>query len=83
MRWWTACEQLELGKRDKKTLIVISDGGDNASQHKRVRDARYGRAQPGDHLYHRTVRYAGDPDQDPGILKKLAQITGGKAYFPD
>ena len=26
-------EQLKLGKRDKKTLIVISDGGDNASHH--------------------------------------------------
>jgi Ca-activated chloride channel homolog len=27
--------QLALGRRDKKTLVVISDGGDNASKHKR------------------------------------------------
>jgi hypothetical protein len=26
---------------------------------------------------------AGDADQDPGILKRLARITGGLAYFPD
>ena len=25
----------------------------------------------------------GDPDQDPAILRKLARITGGVAYFPD
>src|SRR5207248_1383723 len=28
--------QLDLGKRDKKALILISDGGDNASRHKRA-----------------------------------------------
>jgi hypothetical protein len=26
---------------------------------------------------------AGDADQDPAILKKLARISGGLAYFPD
>ena len=28
-----ALRQLELGKQDKKSLVVISDGGDNASSH--------------------------------------------------
>jgi hypothetical protein len=28
-------KQLELGTRGRKALIVISDGGDNVSQHKR------------------------------------------------
>lgn len=25
---------------------------------------------------------AGDPDQNPGFLKNLANISGGEAYFP-
>src|SRR5208283_591777 len=28
-------EQLKLGRQEKKTLVAISDGGDNASTHKR------------------------------------------------
>jgi len=58
-----ALHQLDMGRRDKKTLVLISDGGDNISQHKlptsarrasrpEVCDAR--RADVGrDHLYHR------------------------------
>src|SRR5208283_3709325 len=69
-------KQLDLGTRDKKALVVISDGGDNASQHKRpeVLD-----------LVERSIAtiYAvglfdnDDPDRDPAILHRLARISGG------
>jgi len=74
--------QLEQGKRDKKTLIVISDGGDNASQHKR-REMLGMVERSLATIYTIGLFDTGDLDRDPGILKKLARITGGVAYFPD
>ncbi len=73
--------QLELGRRDKKTLIVISDGGDNASRHKR-RDTLDRVERNIATIYTVGLFNAGDPEQDPGILKQLARISGGEAYFP-
>ncbi|MGO4880446.1 MAG: VWA domain-containing protein [Bryobacteraceae bacterium] len=75
-------EQLKLGKRDKKTLIVISDGGDNASHHTQ-RQMLDMVEQSVATIYTIGLFTHGDLDQNPGILKKLAKITGGIAYFPD
>ena len=74
--------QLTEGKRDKKTLIVISDGGDNASVHTRheILDSVERSLAT---IYTIGLFDTDDPDRDPGILKKLARITGGLAYFPD
>ncbi len=75
-------QQLGQGRRDKKALILISDGGDNASTHTRremldlvERDLAT--------IYTIGLFTPDDQDRDPGILKKLAHITGGLAYFPD
>jgi len=74
--------QLELGKRDKKTLILISDGGDNASHHNRheMLDTVEGNLAT---VYTIGLFDTGDPDRDLGILEKLARITGGVTYFPN
>jgi Ca-activated chloride channel family protein len=74
-------QQLQQGKRDKKTLIVISDGGDNASRHNR-RDTLDLVERNIATIYTIGLFDAGDADRDPGILKKLAHITGGITYFP-
>jgi Ca-activated chloride channel family protein len=73
--------QVEMGKRGKKALVLISDGGDNAS--------RYTRKEMMERLERSIATvYAiglfdvGDPDRDPGILKQLAHLSGGEAYFP-
>jgi Ca-activated chloride channel family protein len=74
-------KQLELGRRDKKTLIVISDGGDNASAHKR--EEMLGLVEKSTAtIYTIGLFDAEDPDRDPGILKKLAKISGGEFYYP-
>jgi Ca-activated chloride channel homolog len=73
--------QLELGKRDKKTLIVISDGGDNASRHKR-REMLDMVERSIATIYTIGLFDAEDPDRDPGILHQLAKISGGEAYLP-
>jgi VWFA-related protein len=75
-------QQLQQGKRDKKTLIVISDGGDNASQHNR-REMLDLVERSLATIYAIGLFDTGDQDRDPGILRKLASITGGQAYFPE
>jgi Ca-activated chloride channel homolog len=73
--------QLDEGARARKVLIVVSDGGDNASHTSfdHVLDAA---------LRHDVVIYtvgiydADDGDARPGVLKDLASATGGEAFFP-
>lgn len=75
-------KQLELGRRDKKTLVVISDGGDNASQHKRGEMLDMVERSIAT-IYTIGLFDADDPDRDPGILRELAKISGGEAYLPE
>jgi VWFA-related protein len=73
--------QLELGHRDKKALIVISDGGDNASRHKRPEVVDKLDRSPAT-VYTVGVYDSDDQDRSPGILKHLAGVSGGEAFFP-
>jgi len=75
-------QQLELGRRDKKTLVVISDGGDNVSEHTRREMLGMVRGSIAT-IYTIGIYDADDPDRDPGILRELAKISGGEAYFPE
>jgi Ca-activated chloride channel homolog len=74
-------KQLELGRRDKKTLVVITDGGDNASAHKRGEMLDLLERSIAT-VYTIGLYDADDPDRDPAILRELAKISGGEAYFP-
>ena len=76
-----ALEHLKKGNRDKKVLIVVSDGGDNASKYnltKIVLMAEKSNAI----LYTIGIYDDQDPDQNPHALKQLAKNTGGEAFFP-
>ncbi len=74
-------KQLEDGRRGRKTLVVISDGGDNASRHKRAETIDLVERSAATIF---TVGLFEDDsyDADPGILKELAKISGGEARFP-
>jgi VWFA-related protein len=74
-------EQLERGKRAKKTLVLISDGGDNASRHTRRQTIEMVERSIAT-IYTIGLFDAEDTDKDPGILRELARISGGEAYFP-
>lgn len=74
--------QLEMGRRDKKALVLISDGGDNASRHTRhemldMLDRSIAT------VYAVGLFDANDPDRDPGLLKQVAKTSGGDAFFPE
>lgn len=74
--------QLGMGRRDKKTLVLISDGGDNISIHK-LPEVMH------DVLASLTTIYTigifdedNDPEANPAVLQRLANVSGGVAYFP-
>jgi len=71
---------LQLGRWDKKALIIVSDGGDNASGRKYADILELSRRS-------QAVIYAiglvGAPEEEnPGVLRRLSKDTGGLAFFP-
>jgi Ca-activated chloride channel family protein len=76
-----ALEHVKKGNRDKKVLIVISDGGDNASKHK-LAEIRALAGQLDVIIYTIGIFDEQDADRNPGVLKRLAQDTGGEAFLP-
>jgi Ca-activated chloride channel family protein len=73
--------QLAMGRRDKRTLIVVSDGGDNVSTHtmKQLQEAVLeSRAT----IYTIGVYDEDDRDRNPDVLRKLARVSGGVCYLP-
>jgi VWFA-related protein len=73
--------QLDLGKQDKKTLLVVSDGGDNSSVHTR-REMLNGVQRSVATIFVIGLYDPEDTEHDLGILKELAHMSGGEAYFP-
>jgi Ca-activated chloride channel family protein len=76
-----ALEELQAGSRDKKVLIVVSDGGDNASAHSLAQVTKLAE-QSSAVIYTIGVFDEEDEDRNPGVLKRLAQATGGEAFLP-
>jgi len=78
-----ALEHLQLGQSEKKVLIVVSDGGDNASQ--RTYAEVLALARRSDAVIY-AIGLLGtsavEEEEDAGLLKRLCKDTGGVAYFP-
>ncbi len=76
-----ALQHIQASTPNKKVLLLISDGGDNASQRKFSEVLRM--AQTANVLiYSIGLLDELSADQNPGVLKKLAAATGGESYFP-
>jgi VWFA-related protein len=77
-----ALDHLSKGDRDKKVLIIISDGGDNASKQKL--EAVLAKAKRSDAIiYSIGIFDAQDADRNPGVLNRFAQQTGGETFLPE
>ena len=72
---------VERGDAQKKVLIVLSDGGDNAST-RRFADVLDAARRSDTVIYTIGMADQYDDDADPGALKELARATGAEAYFP-
>jgi len=77
-----ALDGLQAGSRDKKVLIVVSDGGDNVSKSSLFQVMKLA-ALSSAIVYTIGVFDEDDPDRNPGVLKRLAQATGGEAFLPN
>jgi len=73
--------RLRGGTLEKKVLIVISDGGDNASKAPLDRVIKMAE-QSNAMVYTIGIFDPDDPDGKPGVLRRLAHETGGQAFFP-
>jgi Ca-activated chloride channel homolog len=77
-----ALKHLESGRRDKKTLVVVSDGGDNVSTHslkELMQLVQESRAT----IYTVGIFAPDDPDRNPRVLEHIARISGGESFLPE
>jgi Ca-activated chloride channel homolog len=70
------------GGPQKKVLIVISDGGDNASAHS-LPEVLKSASQSSAAIYTVGIFDEEDSDRNPDVLRRLARATGGEAFFPN
>ena len=73
-------KHLELGNREKKALVIVSDGGDNASRHKYSEVLTLARQA---HAVIYSIGLVGSTEEEnPRALERLCKETGGIAFFP-
>ncbi|MDE3180366.1 MAG: VWA domain-containing protein, partial [Acidobacteriota bacterium] len=86
-------DHLKLGNRDKKVLLVITDGNDNSSRYTFPQMIKY--AEKSNAVIY-TIGLIGGDDNSGGlfhihsggdrhakkVLEEMAEATGGKAFFP-
>ncbi len=74
-------EHLNTGTLDRKVLVVLSDGGDNASRLRLDDVLRLAHASSAT-IYPIGIYDETDRDNNPGVLREIAKASGGRAYFP-
>jgi len=76
-----ALNHLKEGTRQRKALVLLSDGGDNASVVK-LDDVLLMAQQSSATIYCIGIYDPFAKDKNPSVLKKIAKVTGGESYFP-
>ncbi len=75
-------KHLEYSHRDKRTLIVVSDGGDNVSKitfPELMKLIEASRAT----IYTVGLYSSEDHDLNPGVLRKMSAVSGGEFFEPE
>ena len=72
---------LKDGTRQRKALVLLSDGGDNASV-ARLDDVLRMAQQSSATIYCIGIYDPFAKDKNPSVLRKIAKVTGGESYFP-
>jgi Ca-activated chloride channel homolog len=71
---------VQLGRWDRKALIIVSDGGDNASREKLSQVLA--QAQRSQVVIYSIGLEDAEEEENPGVLRRLSKDTGGIAFFP-
>jgi Ca-activated chloride channel homolog len=74
-------EHVNGGTRDRKALVVLSDGGDNASA-AGLDEVLESAARSNATIYTVGMYDETDRDRNPRALRRIAEASGGRAYFP-
>ena len=77
-----AMNHLSTGDRDKRVLIVLSDGADNASK-TTLAEILLRAGQSNALIYTVGLFDEADPDRNPRVLRRLASATGGSSFIPN
>ncbi len=75
-------KHLELSRQDKRTLIVVSDGGDNVSRTSLPELMTLIEASRAT-IYTIGLFDPNDRDSNPRVLRKLARVSGGEFFEPN
>ena len=76
-----ALHHVDSGQRDKKALVVVSDGGDNCSTHSLTQLMRLVQ-ESHTTIYTVGIFDADDADRNPQVLKRIASASGGECFLP-
>jgi Ca-activated chloride channel family protein len=71
---------LQLGRSEKKALIIVSDGGDNASKRKYADVLELARRSQA--VIYAIALVDAHEEENPSVLRRLCKDTGGLAFFP-
>jgi VWFA-related protein len=71
----------EKGTRDRRVLVVLSDGGDNNSE-ATLKDVTAAVQGSNTVIYAVALEDPFDPDSNPKRLRQLAEATGGQSFTP-
>ncbi|HYR83908.1 MAG TPA: VWA domain-containing protein [Terriglobia bacterium] len=77
----SALKHLETGTHQRRALIVLSDGGDNASA-AGLEDVLHAAENSSATIYTIGIFDDDDKDKNPKVLRQIADATGGDAYLP-
>jgi Ca-activated chloride channel homolog len=72
---------LKTGTRNRKALVLISDGGDNASR-LRLNDVVEISQRSQATIYAIGIYDEAEMDRNPRALRRIAELSGGRVYFP-
>jgi Ca-activated chloride channel family protein len=78
----TGVDYFARGTPERKVLVVLSDGGDNASHATKEASVRKALASNAV-IYTIALVLPGAHDANPALLKELAQASGGESFRPD
>jgi VWFA-related protein len=74
-------DRAQRGTRPRRVLVLLSDGGDNASAG--TLDQVLERARASNVMIYTIGLFdRSDPDANPGVLEKIAETTGGRRFLP-
>jgi Ca-activated chloride channel family protein len=76
-----ALHHVDSGQRDKKALVVVSDGGDTCSTHS-FKELMRLIQESHTTIYTVGIFDADDIDRNPQVLKRIASASGGECFLP-